>query len=53
MRGRPPKLGPKDMRDIRALLRDPDVMVSSIARRYWVSRVTLYAHLNTPANRGA
>jgi len=47
--GRPPKLGPKELREIRALLRDPDVTVSSIAKRYGVSRVTLYAHLNTPA----
>ena len=47
--GRPPKLGPKEVCEIRVLLRDPDVTVSSIARRYGVSRVTLYAHLNAPA----
>ena len=43
------KLGPKELREIRALLRDPDVTVSSVAKRYGVSRVTLYAHLNAPA----
>jgi len=47
--GRPPKLGLKEVREIRALLRDPDVTVSSVAKRYGVSRVTLYAHLNAPA----
>ena len=47
--GRPPKLGSKEMREIRVLLRDPDVTVSSVAKRYGVSRVTLYAHLNAPA----
>ena len=47
--GRPPKLGPKEQREIRALLHDPEVTVSSVARRYGVSRVTLYAHLNAPA----
>ena len=47
--GRPPKLGPKELREIRALLRDPEVTISSVAKRYGVSRVTLYAHLNAPA----
>ena len=47
--GRPPKLGPKEVREIRVLLRDPEVTVSSVAKRYGVSRVTLYAHLNAPA----
>ena len=51
--GRPPKLGPKEVREIRALLRDPDVTVSSVAKRYGVSRVTLYAHLNAPSKGGA
>ena len=51
--GRPPKLGPKEVREIRALLRDPDVTVSSVARRYGVSRVTLYAHLNAPTKERA
>ncbi len=44
--GRPPKLGLREVREIKALLRDPEVTVSSVARRYGVSRVTLYAHLN-------
>ncbi len=51
--GRPPKLGLKEVREIRALLRDPDVTVSSVAKRYGVSRVTLYAHLNAPAKERA
>ena len=41
--GRPPKLDQKQIREIRALLRDPDVRVSDVARRYSVSRSTLYA----------
>ena len=51
--GRPPKLGPKELREIKVLLRDPDVTVSSVAKRYGVSRVTLYAHLNAPAKGSA
>ena len=51
--GRPPKLGPKELREIRVLLRDPGVTVSSVAKRYGVSRVTLYAHLNAPAKESA
>ena len=51
--GRPPKLGPKELREIRVLLRDPGVTVSSVAKRYGVSRVTLYAHLNAPAKGSA
>lgn len=51
--GRPSKLGPKEVREIRALLRDPKVTVSSVAKRYGVSRVTLYAHLNAPAKETA
>ena len=51
--GRPPKLGAKELHEIRALLRDPGVTVSSVAKRYGVSRVTLYAHLNAPPKGGA
>ena len=51
--GRPPKLGPKELREIRVLLRDPGVTVSSVAKRYGVSRVTLYAHLNAAAKGSA
>ena len=41
--GRPPKLDQKQTREIRALLRDPDVRVSDVARRYGISRSTLYS----------
>ena len=41
--GRPPKLSQKQVREIRALLRDPDIRVADVARRYEVSRTTLYA----------
>ena len=33
------------MREIRALLRNPDIQVSEVARRYGVSRTTLYKHI--------
>lgn len=40
--GRPAKLGEKEIREIKALLRDPDVRVTDVARRYGVGRATLY-----------
>jgi len=43
--GRKPKLGEKQVREIRALLRNPDIQVSEVARRYGVSRTTLYKHI--------
>ena len=43
--GRKPKLGEKQVREIRALLRDPDIQVADVARRYGVSRTTLYKHV--------
>ena len=43
--GRRPSLGAKELREIKALLRDPDVQVTDVARRYGVSRSTLYNHL--------
>ncbi len=42
--GRKPKLGEKQVREIKALLRDPDIQVSEVARRYGVSRTTLYKY---------
>lgn len=50
--GRPLKLGPKEMREIRALLRDPDVTISGVATRYGVSRTTLYAYLKVGERDG-
>jgi DNA invertase Pin-like site-specific DNA recombinase len=43
--GRKPKLDKQQVREIRALLRDPDISVSEVARRYGVSRTTLYKHV--------
>lgn len=54
MGGRKPKLSQKDMREIKALLSSPDVKVVDVARRYGVSRTTLYKHVGvvTPDKRG-
>ncbi|WP_215763846.1 recombinase family protein [Gluconobacter sp. P1D12_c] len=43
--GRKPKLGEKQVREIKALLRDPDIQVADVARRYGISRTTLYKHV--------
>lgn len=40
--GRKPKLTEKHIREISALLRDPAVQVADVAKRYGVSRTTLY-----------
>jgi len=40
--GRPAKLGDKQIREIRALMADPQCQVSELAKRYGVSRTTLY-----------
>jgi DNA invertase Pin-like site-specific DNA recombinase len=40
--GRKPKLSEKQIREIKALLSDPAARVTEIAKRYGVSRVTLY-----------
>ena len=45
--GRKPKLDAKQVREIRALLKDPDVRVTDIAKRYGVSRATVYRHVGT------
>ena len=42
MGGRPPKLNEKQKKEIRALLRDPSIRVVDIAKRYGVSRATIY-----------
>ena len=42
--GRKPKLGEKQVSEIKALLRDPDIHVSEVARRYGISRTTLYKY---------
>jgi DNA invertase Pin-like site-specific DNA recombinase len=45
--GRKPKLDEKELREIRALWRDKSIPVSDIAKRYGISRTTLYKHLDT------
>jgi DNA invertase Pin-like site-specific DNA recombinase len=40
--GRKPKLDAKQIREIHALLRDPQVNVTDVAKRYGVSRTTVY-----------
>ena len=49
--GRKPKLDEKKVREIRALLRDPDIQVTEVARRYGVSRTTLYKHVGVVTPR--
>lgn len=39
-----PKLDDQQVREIKALLRDPDSQVADVARRYGVSRTTIYRH---------
>lgn len=43
--GRKPSLDEKQIREIKALLRDPQISVSDVAKRYGVSRTTLYARV--------
>lgn len=42
--GRPSKLNDKQVRTIKALLKDPSMRVAEVAREYGVSRTTLYKH---------
>ena len=51
--GRKPKLGEKQVREIKALLHDPEIQVADVARRYGVSRTTLYKHVGVVAPRHA
>ncbi len=45
--GRKPKLAPKDIREIKALLKDPNILVSDVAKRFGVSRTTIYKSVGT------
>ena len=47
--GRKPSLDEKQVKEIRALLRDPDIQATEVARRYGVSRSTLYKHVGSVA----
>lgn len=49
--GRKPKLDEKQVREIKALLSDPDIQVTEVARRYGVSRTTLYKHVGVVTPR--
>ena len=49
--GRKPKQEEKQVREIKALLRDPDIQVSEVARRYGISRTTLYKHVGVIQSR--
>lgn len=49
--GRKPKLDEKQVREIKALLRDPDIRVAEVARQYGVSRTTLYKHVGVVTPR--
>lgn len=40
--GRKPKLGDKELREITALLANPEITVTDVAERYGVSRTTIY-----------
>lgn len=43
--GRKPKLDEQRVREIKALLRDSDIQISEVARRYGISRTTLYKYV--------
>ena len=43
--GRKPKLNQKDIREIKAMLREQTIPVVDIAKRYGVSRTTIYKHV--------
>ena len=43
--GRKPKRDARQIREIRTLLKDPDVRVTDVAKRYGISRATLYKHV--------
>lgn len=46
MGGRPSKLGEQEIREIEALLKDPQITVADVAKRYGVSRATVYNALD-------
>ena len=51
--GRKPKLDAKQIRHIKALLRDPNTCVAELARDYGVSRTTIYKHCGVVLPRTA
>ena len=51
--GRKPSLDPQQIREIRALLRDPGIQVVDVANRYGVSRTTLYRHVGAISHKSS
>ena len=51
--GRKPSLSDKQKREIKALLRDPQAQVSDVAKKYGVSRTTLYRHVGVVQPRAS
>ncbi|UMM64705.1 recombinase family protein [Aristophania vespae] len=51
--GRKPKLEEKQVREIKALLRDLAIQGADVARRYGVSHTTLYKHVGVVALRNS
>lgn len=47
--GRPPKLIPKEIKTIRALLKSAEIPVAEIAARFHIARSTLYRAILKPA----
>ena len=47
--GRPPKLTPKEIKTIRALLKSAEIPVAEIAARFHIARSTLYRAILKPA----
>ncbi len=43
--GRKPKLNRKSFKEVKALLQDPDITRAAIAKRYGISRSTLYVYM--------
>lgn len=43
--GRKPALGESQVREIKALLKDPQIQVGNVAKRYGISRTTLYRYV--------
>jgi DNA invertase Pin-like site-specific DNA recombinase len=45
--GRKPSLDDRQVREIKALLRDPEIQAGDVARRYGISRTTLYRYIRS------
>jgi len=51
--GRKPKLSEKQIREIKSLLTDPTAQVTEVAKRYGVSRATLYKRVGVVSPKSA